>query len=328
LAISIYEIRATSSLDAARMEINFLMATSTAINKLSTRRKQMASTAEQSGWAKAIHHFLRQRLSMVSALLLVALCLTALLAPSVAPYDPAEQFRDAGRMGEPLAPDARFWLGTDNLHRDILSRLIFGARVTLSVGLGASLLTVIFGLCYGSLAGLLGGTTDNVLMRFVDVVISLPTLFIIMLFIVLFGRSLWVILGVIAAVSWTYPARVFRAEVASLKQREFIIAARSVGTSHGQIFLRHIMPQLLPLGIIYTGLGVPAAIFAEASLSFLGLGIPAPTPAWGSMMQEGLSFYRAAPWVVILPGLSIMLTNICFTLLGSGLRDALDPTVN
>jgi peptide/nickel transport system permease protein len=264
----------------------------------------------------------------VAALLLIALCVAALLAPAVAPYDPAEQFRDTGFMGQPLAPDARFWLGTDNLHRDLLSRLIFGARVTLSVGLGASLLTVIFGLCYGSLAGLVGGATDNALMRLVDVVISLPTLFIIMLLIVLFGRSLWVILGVIAAVNWTYPARVFRAEVVSLREREFIIAARSVGTGNGQIFLRHILPQLLPLGIIYTGLGVPAAIFAEASLSFLGLGIPAPTPAWGSMMQEGLSFYRAAPLVVILPGLCIMLTNICFTLLGSGLRDALDPTVN
>jgi peptide/nickel transport system permease protein len=285
-------------------------------------------SAKPSWWVKAIHLFLRQRLSLLAALLLITLCLGAILAPSVAPYDTAEQFRDAGRMGQPLAPDARFWLGTDNLHRDLLSRLIFGARVTLSVGLGASLLTVIFGLCYGGLAGLVGGATDNTLMRLVDVVISLPTLFIIMLFIVIFGRSLWVILGVIAAVNWTYPARVFRAEVVSLREREFIIAARSVGTGNGQIFVRHILPQLLPLAIIYTGLGVPAAIFAEASLSFLGLGIPAPTPAWGSMMQEGLSFYRSAPLVVILPGLCIMLTNICFTLLGSSLRDALDPTVN
>jgi peptide/nickel transport system permease protein len=252
----------------------------------------------------------------------------ALLAPWVAPYDPAEQFRDAGRMGQPLAPNARFWLGTDNLQRDLLSRLIYGARVTLSVGLGASLLTVIFGLGYGSLAGLVGGSTDNYLMRFVDVVISLPTLFVIMLFIVTFGRSLWIILGVIAAVSWTYPARVFRAEVVALREREFMIAARSVGTGNGQILLRHVLPQLLPLGIIFVGLGVPAAIFAEASLSFLGLGIPPPTPAWGSMMQEGLSFYRSAPFIVIFPGLCIVLTNICFTLLGNGLREALDPTVN
>ncbi len=298
---------------------------STAIKDRSARRKATARIAAQSWWGQAIHHFLRQRLSLVAALLLIALSLVAILAPAVAPYDLAEQWRDAGRMGQPLAPNARFWLGTDNLQRDLLSRLIFGARVTLSVGLGASLLTVIFGLCYGSLAGLAGGAIDNWLMRLVDVVISLPTLFLIMLLIVIFGRSLWVMVGVIAAVNWAYPARVFRAEVISLKQREFIIAAHSVGVSNGRIFRQHILPQLLPLGIVYAGLGVPAAIFAEASLSFLGLGLPAPTPAWGSMLQAGLSFYRSAPLLVLLPGVCILLTCVCFTLLSNGLRDALDP---
>jgi peptide/nickel transport system permease protein len=141
------------------------------------------------------------------------------------------------------------------------------------------------------------------------------------------GRGLWVTMGAIAAVSWAYPARVFRAETLVLKEQEFITAARCVGAGRGRIFLRHILPHLAPLGVIYVGLGVPAAIFAEAGLSFLGLGIPAPTPAWGSMVQEGLSFYRSAPLLVLMPGLCIMLTSICFNLLGSGLRDALDPAL-
>jgi peptide/nickel transport system permease protein len=301
---------------------------SSSIKERATTRKSTARIVEQSWWGQAMRRFLRQRLSLVAALLLIALSLVAMLAPAVAPYDPAEQLRDAGRMGQPLAPSVRFWLGTDNLQRDLLSRLIFGARVTLSVGLGASLLTVLVGIGYGSLAGLTGGAIDNWLMRLVDVVISLPTLFLIMLLIVIFGRSLGVMVGVIAAVNWSYPARVFRAEVVSLKQREFIIAARSVGVGNRRIFLRHILPQLLPLGIVYLGLGVPTAIFAEASLSFLGLGIPPPAPAWGTMLQAGLSFYRSAPLLVLWPGLCILLTCVCFTLLSNGLRDALDPTVN
>ncbi len=297
----------------------------TASKDFTPGRDAKARRTVQSWWGQAMRRFLRQRLSLVAALLLLALSLVAMLAPWLAPYDPAEQLRDAGRMGQPLAPSARFWLGTDNLQRDLLSRLIFGARITLSVGLGASLLTVIVGIAYGSLAGLVGGALDNWLMRLVDIVISLPTLLLIMLLIVVLGRSLWVVVGVIVAVNWAYPARVFRTEVVALREREFIIAARSVGVGQRQILLRHILPQLLPLAIVYVGLGVPTAIFAEASLSFLGLGIPPPTPTWGSMLQAGLSFYRSAPLLVILPGVCILLTNIGFTLLSSGLRDALDP---
>ncbi len=225
-----------------------------------------------------------------------------------------------------LGPDARFWLGTDNLQRDLLSRLIFGARVTLSVGLAAGVLTVLTGLAYGSIAGLAGGAVDNWLMRLVDIVISLPTLLIMMLLLVVLGRSVWVIVGVIVLVNWAYPARVsFMRKWPRSRSGSISSAARNVGAGSGRILLRHILPHLLPLGIIYIGLCVPVAIFAEAGLSFLGLGIPPPTPDWGGMLQDGLSFYRSAPRLVLLPGACIMLTVISFNLFTSGLRDALDP---
>ncbi len=301
------------------------MFTSIARKDIVAARQPAALAAEQREWVKVCRRYLRRRLNLLAVLLLATLCLVALLAPWVAPFDPAEQLRDAGHAGQPLGPDARFWLGTDNLQRDLLSRLIYGARVTLSVGLAAGVLTVVTGLAYGSIAGLAGGALDNWLMRVVDIVISLPTLLIMMLLLVILGRSVWVIVGVIVLVNWAYPARIFHAEVISLKEREYILAARNVGAGSGRILLRHILPHLLPLGIIYIGLSVPVAIFAEASLSFLGLGIPPPTPDWGSMLQEGLSFYRSAPRLVLLPGVCIMLTVIAFNLFTSGLRDALDP---
>jgi ABC-type dipeptide/oligopeptide/nickel transport system permease subunit len=188
---------------------------------------------------------------------------------------------------------------------------------------------VMFGMVWGSTAAMAGGRIDNLMMRTVDVMMSLPALFVILLIIVVLQqRSIWVTIFVIVITSWTYPARVFRAEVMSLRQRDFITASRSLGARPLHIFLNHMLPQVLPLIVIYVSLGVPGAIFTEAGLSFLGLGVPPPTPVWGGMIQEGRNYYRAAPMLVMLPGLAIMFTVICFTLVGNGLRDALDPTVN
>ena len=165
------------------------------------------------------------------------------------------------------------------------------------------------------------------LMRVVDVALSLPTLFIILMFVAISKPGLGITILVIALIGWAQPSRVFRSEVASLREREFILASRSLGVSPMQIFTRHVFPHLIPLIVIYISLGIPAALFAEASLSFLGLGVPPPQPAWGAMVQEGIAFYRASPAQIMMPGAAIVLTVVCFNLVGSGLRDALDPTV-
>lgn len=280
-------------------------------------------------WVVAVRRFARERLALVAAGLLLLLVLVALLAPLVAPHDPAEQFRRDGLTpaGLPVGPSAKFWLGTDGLGRDMFSRLIYGARISLTIGLVASTLAVLTGVLVGGLAAMAGGWVDSLLMRFVDLVLSLPTLFIILLFVSITGPSVTMTMLVIALLGWTYPARVFRSEILSVREREFVLGARAIGATPARIFRAHILPQILPLILIYVSFGVPGAIFAEATLGFLGLGVPPPAPAWGGMIQTGTSYYRAAPAQVLLPGVAIVMTVISFNLVGSGLRDALDPTV-
>jgi peptide/nickel transport system permease protein len=282
----------------------------------------------RSWWGDVLRSFLRQKLPLAAGILLLAMGLVFVLAPLVAPYDPIRQFRREGLspLGQPLPPNARFWLGSDGVGRDILSRLIWGGRISLGIGFSASSVAVLIALLVGGLAGFLGGHADFLIMRFVDLVMSVPTLFLLILLVVLLKPSIWVVILVISMVSWTYPARIFRSQILTLREQTFVVAARCLGLPGYRIFLRHILPHLLPLIIVYLALGIPTTIFAEASLSFLGLGVPPPAPSWGAMIQDGVEYYRAAPWVVLFPGLAIMLIVVCFNLLGTGLRDAMDPT--
>jgi peptide/nickel transport system permease protein len=282
----------------------------------------------RSWWGDVLRSFWRQKLPLAAGILLLAMGLVFVLAPLVAPYDPIRQFRREGLspLGQPLPPNARFWLGSDGVGRDILSRLIWGGRISLGIGFSASSVAVLIGLLIGGLAGFLGGHADFLIMRFVDLVMSVPTFFLLILLVVLLKPSVWVVILVISMVSWTYPARIFRSQILTLREQTFVVAARCLGLPGYRIFLRHILPHLLPLIIVYLALGIPTTIFAEASLSFLGLGVPPPAPSWGAMIQDGVEYYRAAPWVVLFPGLAIMLIVVCFNLLGTGLRDAMDPT--
>ncbi len=288
-----------------------------------------AAVARATTWGQDVsQRFRRQKVALVAGIIFLVLMLCCALAPLIAPFDPVEQFRDVGlsAFGEPLPPNAHFWLGTDGLGRDLFSRLLYGGRVSLGIGIIASIISVGLALLIGGVAGFMGGKTDFFIMRFVDLVMSMPTFFLTLLLVVMLSPGVWVVITVISLFSWTYPARIFRSQILAVKRLDFVQAAYCLGTPRQRIFLRHVLPHVLPLIIVYVALGIPSAIFAEASLSFLGLGVPPPAPSWGSMIQDGMSYYRAAPWVAFFPGLAIALAVIAVNLLATGLREVMDPT--
>ena len=270
---------------------------------------------------------------MFGAMLVIFIILIAILAPVLSPHDPTEQFRDGLTPdGQPMpstlltSGDARFPLGTDANGRDLLSRILYGARISLLVGVLANLMAVAIGTLVGSVAAYFGGWVETFLMRFTDMMMAFPTLLLAMTLVAILKPSLWIIILVIGAVYWTWIARVIYGQVVALRDRDFVIAARALGA--GRIFslVRHILPQLIPTIIVWGTLGIATNVMLEASLSYLGIGVQPPMPSWGGMIQQGQSFYRTAPWLVIFPGLAIMLTVFAFNLFGDGLRDALDPT--
>lgn len=304
------------------------MTTLQGIDKFKMPLDKVAVTRATTWWQDVVQRFRRQKVALVAGIIFLLLVVLCLLAPVIAPFSPIEQFRQDGlsALGEPLPPNARFWLGTDGVGRDLLSRLLYGGRVSLSIGIAASALSVILALLIGGVAGFLGGKTDFFIMRFVDLVMSMPTFFLTLLLVVMLSPGVWVVITVISLFSWTYPARILRSQILAIKRLDFVQAAHCLGTPRRRIFLRHLLPHVLPLIIVYLALGIPNAIFAEASLSFLGLGVPPPAPSWGSMIQDGMSYYRAAPWVAFFPGIAIAVAVISVNLLATGLREVMDPT--
>jgi len=289
-----------------------------------------AGPAGSSMLARSWRRFRRDRMALAGAAIVCALVLVAVFAPLIAPYDPAQQFDDGLTLaGLPvpstLPASTRFLLGTDANGRDLFSRIVYGARVSLTVGVLANLLAVGIGTLLGAVAGYSGGWVESLLMRFTEIMMAFPTLLLAIALVAILRPSMWVIIFVIGAVYWTWIARVVYGQVLALKTQEFVEAARCVGARNGRIILLHILPHLLPTAIVWGSLGTASNVMLEASLSYLGIGVRPPTPSWGGMIQQGQQFYRSAPWLVIYPGLAIMLTVFAFNLLGDGLRDALDP---
>lgn len=261
------------------------------------------------------------KLALMGALVLVFLCIVALSAPWISPYDPAR----IDPRAVLLPPSWSHPLGTDNLGRDLLSRMIWGTRISLEVGLISVGIACVVGTLVGGVAGFYGGWVDTLLMRLVDVMLCFPTFFLILAVIAVLEPSIWNIMVVIGLTSWMGIARLVRAEVLSLREREFVLAARALGLSKGRILLRHILPNALAPVLVAAALGVGAAILTESALSFLGIGVQPPTPSWGSILAVGKDYIEVAWWLSLFPGLAILVTVLGYNLLGEGIRDAVDP---
>ena len=301
--------------------------------KEATRSAVQAAPNQSSYLGMAWRRVRRDRVAMFGAALVIGIVVVAILAPVLSPHDPTEQFRDGLTPdGQPMpstllsSGNPRFLIGTDANGRDLLSRILYGARISLLVGVLANLMAVAIGTLIGSVAAYFGGWTETVLMRFTDMMMAFPTLLLAMTLVAILKPSLWIIILVIGAVYWTWIARVIYGQVVALRDRDFVLATRALGAGRVFTLIRHILPQLFPTIIVWGTLGIATNVMLEASLSYLGIGVQPPTPSWGGMIQQGQSFYRTAPWLVIFPGLAIMLTVFAFNLFGDGLRDALDPT--
>ncbi|MBK5569036.1 ABC transporter permease [Ensifer sp. SSB1] len=269
----------------------------------------------------------KQPAALFGLVVVALVVLLALAAPVIAPYSPDEQMFDGLTLeGAPLPPSAQFLLGTDTLGRDLFSRLLYGARTSLVIGLVANGVAVSIGLMIGILSGYMQGLVGNALMRFTDLMMAFPALLLAIVLAALLRPSLWIVAMVIALVNWVQVARIVYTETRGLVERDFILAERSLGAGHGRILFHHILPHLVPTAIVWGTLGIATTVLLEATLSFLGIGVQPPTPSWGNIIFESQSYFQAAPWLVFIPGAVILLTALSFNLVGDALRDILDPT--
>lgn len=284
---------------------------------------QAGEVEGRSLWQDARRRLLRNRAAVVSMVVLALITLAALLAPWLSPHPFDEIYWD--RIGMPPDFANAHWFGTDNNGRDLFVRVLYGARVSLAVGVMATLVSLVIGVVYGATAGFLGGKVDEAMMRFVDILYSLPFMFFVIILMVVFGRNIILLFVALGAVEWLTMARIVRGQTLSVKRKEFIEAAHAAGVSNGRIVLRHIIPNVLGPVIVYITLMVPEVIMTESFLSFLGLGVQEPYTSWGVLISEGAGQMESAPWMLIFPALFLGVTLFCFNFIGDGLRDALDP---
>ena len=274
----------------------------------------------------ALRRLLSSKSSMLGLTIFMLMILIAVLAPFIARYDPTMQFRHGLLAdGSPVGPSAKFWLGTDALGRDLYSRLIYGARTSMEVAILSNIVSTIIGIIVGAVAGFVGGLVDMALMRFTDVMMSFPILLFAAFLAVVFSPGMAVLIFIIGFVSWFYLARIVRGEILSVKNREYVEAAQSIGVGRGTILMRHLLPQVYGQIIVYITLGFSTTVLYEAVLSFLGIGIQPPTASWGNLISDGDQYLTTAPWIALFPGLAVAITVLGLNLLGDGLRDALDP---
>jgi len=271
-----------------------------------------------------LEKFLRNKLAKVGLLIIIVLILVAIFSPLISTHNPIE-----GNILERLqSPSRNHFLGTDELGRDVFSRMVYGTRISMSVGVIAVGIAVVLGTFLGLMSGYFGGKIDNVIMRFVDIMLCFPTFFLILMVIAFLEPSIYNVMIVIGLTSWTGLARLVRGETLSVKERDFIVAAKGLGLRKRRIIFVHILPNVISPIIVAGVLGVGAAILTESSLSFLGLGVQPPTPSWGNILTSGKDYIHIAWWLSLFPGLAILITVLGWNLLGEGLRDVFDPRIS
>jgi oligopeptide transport system permease protein len=302
-----------------------------------TERAALMVTAQEtqgrSLWIDARRRLFSNRAATVSMIVLAVIALTASLAPVLSQYSYQSQNWNVVSCSPDWWPDSAVmcnaggthWFGTDSVGRDLFVRVLYGARVSLSVGMVATLVSLLIGVFYGAVAGYAGGNVDEIMMRIVDILYSLPFIFFVIILMVMFHRNFFLLFVAIGAVEWLTMARIVRGQTLSIKQKEFIEAARAAGVGPAAIVLRHIIPNLLGPVVVYVTLTIPNVILAESFLSFLGLGVQEPLTSWGVLIKEGADQMEIAPWALIFPALFMAVTLFCFNFIGDGLRDALDP---
>lgn len=272
-------------------------------------------------WQDAWRRLKKNKMAMVGLWTIVAIMLLAIFGPMVSPYSYSDQ--ELARQNEFWSRE--HWLGTDDLGRDLLTRILYGARISLTVGFMASFINLTVGVVYGGVSGYYGGQVDNVMMRIVEILSAIPMLLYVILLMVILKPGLQNILIALGLVYWLSMARIVRGQVLSLKEQDFVLAARTIGASDWRIILKHLVPNAMGPIIVTATLNIPQAIFTEAFLSFIGLGVNAPMASWGALASDALQMFRSYPWQLFFPAIAISITMFAFNFLGDGLRDALDP---
>lgn len=268
--------------------------------------------------------FRRNRFAVAGGIVVLFLFLVSSLAPYITPYDP--DTLDLYHVLMP--PSANHWFGTDELGRDVFTRVVFGAGISLKVGFVAVGIAVMIGTVIGLVSAYYGGWIDSIFMRFVDIMLCFPTFFLILAVIAMLEPSIWYIMIIIGLTGWMGVARLVRAEVLSIRERDYILAAKAIGASDLRIIFRHVLPNAMSPVLVSATLGVAGAILTESALSFLGIGVQPPTPSWGNILTSGKDYIEFAWWLSLFPGLAILVTVLSYNLLGEGIRDALDPRLN
>ncbi len=297
-----------------------MTASNSTLNQTSTMNDLEQFESSNSLWHDAWVRLRKNKLALVSLFVLIFIGIICLLTPWIAPYGYEQQDLALGAS----APSAAHWFGTDTLGRDLLTRVMYGGRVSLTVGLIATAVALTIGVTWGAIAGYTGGRVDAIMMRLVDIIYALPFMIFIVLLMVVFGRSLLLLFLAIGAVEWLTMARIVRGQVQTIRQLEFVEAAISIGLSKAAIIRRHIIPNALGPVIVYTTLTIPNVMLLEAFLSFLGLGIQPPESSWGVLIANGVESMEEYPWLLVFPGLALSIVLFSLNFLGDGLRDALD----